>query len=1338
MNSSFYLPRKLSNNNDLLTEEALLRASKYVVILAEPGAGKTALMESIAQKLDTVVLTANRFKHLTLRNENCPLVIDAFDELAKVDPSGIFALLGKAESSKPTHVFLSSRSSEWGNSYNIAFNDFFGCSPFIARLCEFTEAEQKLIFENHSPKESFLDFRSEVSRFDLQELLPNPQFLKLFADAYIESDRHFPNKQSIFSLAVERLAKEVNIGTIRTTNTLSTSQKIELASEVFAKLLLAGAEGVCISEATEERMYPTLDSLFIQPNPNNSILATRLFKPGDCVDHHRPVHKIVAEYCAASYLTKRIADPGDSLTLSKCLPIIAPNSIVRDELRGLLGWTASLGDKSTQENIIELDPYAVLANGDPSQLLSSSKNLIISKLVEIEAADPYFRRGDFWRRFSVAGFFTRETVDDIRPLLKKNNGGHLRNLIIELLTGSSAANLLRDDLRQLLLNPDEDQSTRILAMRCLLENPDYEHFENLGVLIFEASNISLTISAKIIEKLLPSSVSPSYLSSFLRVCTHLYPNTEYHERTVGSRYFIKDLISKISLDTTELLLDILTADLYCTCRKKFYECDCHVGISKVAGCLLDRYFELAGQPFDSVRIWHWVKDLSFRSQRGADQSIAVKTLQENLRLRFEILAHVFSGLTNKDEIFQTKIRHFNLHAHSGLFLTAGDYKFIVDLAFGIDNPQLWACFIAHHQFYRTGEKRGPDHLRSHMREQANSKPAFLLEWTKSNRDAFRHAHEHDTYRLLQNRKFKRRKKRQDIIHAQNIEYIKNNRELVESGCHWKLLLRFAELTLMRPEQIKEEFEDEDLVRKSLRNCLNYIASTIPSLEELSKLHGASRYNQSELVLYAACLEIYREQGNLSGIDYRLLEALRTGVDVHYSPVTSEERDALKKEADRVIFPDPESAERFLRNYIEPQLSNACYRAKIDLLKYDETFNRLRQKLSLEWLYSYHDLALYSLDALFDIATKENSEDEIRELISQRCSSLMTKAYITVDHQDTIQKRAFWLLRAWYFFEHPPEEYWDWLKSDRNIIHEFSSRSGNMNRHENSNWPKLNSIKIEKILDAFIEEWPKVDLPTQWGSDSPPEENAYRFLREACWSISSDSPDIAIPVLNRLLSDKRFIDIHPDLKSIHAAQLRKKSLAAFEPPSAADIVNKLDRDHIVTVEDLRQAVIQELHDYQKYISGGEYNSAKRFYSNDARLDEEACTEIIAERLSITLKHQNIIITPEHHLKSEKRSDFTAAKIISGKRRLLVIEVKGQWHRELYTAASTQLYDRYSIHPEAEEQGIYLILWFGETEMVAGRKVHDIKCAQDLKKSVEKHLPQELKNLIDIFVLDLTKI
>jgi hypothetical protein len=32
----------------------------------------------------------------------------------------------------------------------------------------------------------------------------------------------------------------------------------------------------------------------------------------------------------------------------------------------------------------------------------------------------------------------------------------------------------------------------------------------------------------------------------------------------------------------------------------------------------------------------------------------------------------------------------------------------------------------------------------------------------------------------------------------------------------------------------------------------------------------------------------------------------------------------------------------------------------------------------------------------------------------------------------------------------------------------------------------------------------------------------------------------------------------------------------------------------------------------------------------------------------------------------------------------------------------LYDRYSIHPDAEQQGIYLVIWFGSDELVANKK------------------------------------
>ena len=65
------------------------------------------------------------------------------------------------------------------------------------------------------------------------------------------------------------------------------------------------------------------------------------------------------------------------------------------------------------------------------------------------------------------------------------------------------------------------------------------------------------------------------------------------------------------------------------------------------------------------------------------------------------------------------------------------------------------------------------------------------------------------------------------------------------------------------------------------------------------------------------------------------------------------------------------------------------------------------------------------------------------------------------------------------------------------------------------------------------------------------------------------------------------------------------------------------------------------------------------------------------------------------------------------------------------------ERYSIHPDAEQQGIFLAIWFGADEEVAGLKKHGIRNAQELKARIEENLPRELKGLIDVFVLDVSK-
>jgi hypothetical protein len=457
----------------------------------------------------------------------------------------------------------------------------------------------------------------------------------------------------------------------------------------------------------------------------------------------------------------------------------------------------------------------------------------------------------------------------------------------------------------------------------------------------------------------------------------------------------------------------------------------------------------------------------------------------------------------------------------------------------------------------------------------------------------------------------------------------------------------------------------------------------------------------------------------------------------YDSVSSEERDALKIEVDRLIFTDTEYAEQYLREYVEPQLARKCAHTEIWILENEPAFSHLREKLSIEWLERYPDLSLNSLDTLFDIAVKYGDRAHLKEIIERRCYFYTSEQTGTATDEDLERKKTFWLVREFYFIEKIIDMHWVLLKSSKDNLlyfHEISESSHHRGRHE---WPTLTAKKIEAILDAFFEQWPPIELPNYWSSDSPNQEKAYRFLLDLIWLINSDDSDESLTVLKRLLVDSRFSALHRELQSIYSTRIRKRSLQYFEPPTPQDIVNQLDHGAVVTVEGLRQVVLQELKSFQKAIYGGEFNSANRFYEKSEHLDENSSTEIIAERLNLRLEPQGISITTEHQLKDHNRSDFTASKLINSKRCLLVTEVKGQWHRELYTAASAQLYDRYSIHPDAEQQGIFLVIWFGENEPIAGRKTHGIKSADELKIKIEDVLPIELKNLIDVFVLDVSR-
>ena len=241
-------------------------------------------------------------------------------------------------------------------------------------------------------------------------------------------------------------------------------------------------------------------------------------------------------------------------------------------------------------------------------------------------------------------------------------------------------------------------------------------------------------------------------------------------------------------------------------------------------------------------------------------------------------------------------------------------------------------------------------------------------------------------------------------------------------------------------------------------------------------------------------------------------------------------------------------------------------------------------------------------------------------------------------------------------------------------------------------------------------------------------------------LISQLEDNSIPVIDRLLNDTQYVKFHYRLKSIRFNCLRKLTIKNFQMPTADQVVNFLDENEIMSVENLRAVILEELQNYQKDLDGHDITSKSIFYHNKIniqnRVNENTATQRIADRLRIWLERYQVNLIREGYMKDDNRCDLVFSKLINGKRKILPVEVKGQWHSELYSAFDSQLDRLYTIHRDADGQGIYLVLWFGKDEMVANRKNHKINNAKELYLEIQKQMSEELKKRLDVFVLDLS--
>ena len=127
-------------------------------------------------------------------------------------------------------------------------------------------------------------------------------------------------------------------------------------------------------------------------------------------------------------------------------------------------------------------------------------------------------------------------------------------------------------------------------------------------------------------------------------------------------------------------------------------------------------------------------------------------------------------------------------------------------------------------------------------------------------------------------------------------------------------------------------------------------------------------------------------------------------------------------------------------------------------------------------------------------------------------------------------------------------------------------------------------------------------------------------------------------------------------------------------------------------------LEHLSEIARTIRDGNTSDWKQYWNVDHHSrpqnprPEDACRDALLSDLRSRLMRLGIDIQPEGRYANDKRADIRVSYAAFN----VPVEIKRSCHRNLWSAIRSQLIARYTVDPQTAGHGIYLVLWFGDTE------------------------------------------
>lgn len=1285
-----------------ITESELNTLTEPLVILGEAGMGKTFLLNQLSEHAEYQFCTARKLirscKPSMILGNARVLVIDALDEVSsQKDGAAVDSILQKLQEIGCPSFILSCRVADWQSATAInSINEDYSKKPIELHLMPF----------NHYDIQSFLSLslgeaqsQNVVQHFNdlgLGQLLGNPQTLELISKVAQSGD--LPNsKGELFERAIDVLWCEHN--DTRAQVQLDKETIIKAAGAAFASLILTGNEALTRKAAanieegelsfTDIRTLPNAEAL-------NDVISARLFKSNG-VDRFTYIHRSIGEYLGAKWLAQH---SNTGTNKRRFLSLFYCDGLVPASLRGIHAWLAQ--DSTLKPLVIENDPMGFIEYGDADVLTVNEARILLAALQKLAIEDPHFRD---WKRYSIRGLIHDETFEEIQQLIVSSNTVFgLRKLLLEAFIKSKESNQFTDNLKRIVLDKKGIFSIRSTALEVIIESKCQV---NLSAILNTLLKFDNADSLRLIMESFQHLNFESVEDKFIVDTVISYAGKE--QSVIGVLYSVERTLPEHRISN---ILDLLTNSL--TKLGKWHDRAGDHELTDFSHHLILR--NLQSTSVNPERVWAWLSPL--RGSQCSNLKELSSFIDDKKEIRLAIQKWVLL-----DSPLEQSIRERNYLISDSLpILMPQEQDLILLLSFLDKGDQRWKELL---QLYNHNDENGAKLRQAALPFAENS--IEDLEWLdnlpKPQIPSWQIRQEENQRKHLE------KIASQHAVHRQqyhtNISKMRggNYQDIVNPAMAYLKLFNDIGHKSPAHERIVKWLGDE-LSEAAFEGFEAYLTHKpfFPTLNEVMKIREENKQYYAEYINIVAVTERIRKEMGLQDLpDDVILSVL---FSLRFLSHLEQDAGISEFRVTHLVENEVETRglwETATRRFYEPQLeAKKEFVPGLHELMRNEDKKNTCHKLAFEWLQRFNALNENTETLLIKRLVYSYQFDELRELLH---------GYIDLKKRN---HRPIWDAVCFIVdFENTTEKIGGNINSD--LIWILKDLLQGHYRH--GSYLKLTFTQIEWVVKTFRDKWPIAEHPNEETFGSQNAWDASQFINSFIDRIGSSTVPEAVKALRRLRHAPEDSYTHW-IKVVTAEQHRLLAEASYMPLPLAAVKAITCNTLPKSMTDLQALIIEELEVVQAKIRSDDVDSRCVFYDDkNVAHKEERCSSALIGLLRQGV--EGIEYTPEQHVANDKEVDITCAI----EKLRLPIEVKGQWHKDLWHAADTQLDRLYTQDWRAENRGIYLVLWFGQNQpankvlQTPGRGITKPKTAEELQGMLKVNSQATLQGRVEIFVLDL---